>query len=278
MGSLRLHDVSLLKVGSVEPITAGADLIHSVFHLDCPSVSLVVRTHLDADRQPQYSYRPPCVAINPFHADQRVVRRLQMLRHLDAVKDARFGEMVAEMLAATRDLYTTYRVLEFLKCEVRYDSLFQSWLEVARNRHGEIVDRMDAAVGRHNRAKLLVARRALVRDPDQRFLLALLMNLRSQAEILRLVEQRCPGRDPKDMIIKWASEMSDVRVSGLEWNACSRAALGWLLKGLPVENVVTLLEQESECGKQAQELRTICTNLKESIVFGPLFHLAGGVA
>jgi hypothetical protein len=52
LGDVRLRGVDLLQRGDVVEIHRG--VAHSVFHLDAPSATVVVRTYSDPDRQPQY--------------------------------------------------------------------------------------------------------------------------------------------------------------------------------------------------------------------------------
>ena len=54
IGDLSVGRSELLVQGDVRPITAGDRFIHTLFHLDRPSVSLVMRTFLEPRYQPQY--------------------------------------------------------------------------------------------------------------------------------------------------------------------------------------------------------------------------------
>ena len=62
-GALSLDRAEYVSPGDVCPIAAGAKFIHRVWHLDCPTVTLVART---AERIPglrQYSYHPQGMAV-----------------------------------------------------------------------------------------------------------------------------------------------------------------------------------------------------------------------
>jgi hypothetical protein len=276
VGSLQLRDVKLLSVGSVEPIRAGTSLIHSVFHLDCPSVTLVVRTHADVEHQPQYSYQRPGLAVDPFHKDPRVVRRLQMLRYLDELHADRFTELATSLLQCSEDLYCTYRVLEFLRFGAKHSGPFDPWRSIAKNRHGTIIDHIGQAFDERDRTVAMVSRRALVKNADHRFLLALLLNLRSRDAILRIVEERCPNRDPRDVVARWAFDLSAGGVTGIDFNEPNRAVFRWLMEGLPVSKVVALLESTFDFSDEpdhALQLKLHCANIRGSI-FGPVLQEA----
>ncbi|MBG7608496.1 MAG: hypothetical protein IZT59_10770, partial [Verrucomicrobia bacterium] len=79
IGELRMKQIELLETGRTVPITSGRECIHSLFHLDTPSVTVVIRTHHDPGTGPQYNYLPPHIAINPLHVDDLTMRRKQLL-------------------------------------------------------------------------------------------------------------------------------------------------------------------------------------------------------
>ena len=110
LGELVVRDVRLLAQGDIESIQSGRALIHSVFHLDCPSVTLVVRTVKDVDAGPQYSYHRPHLAVDPFSEDYITHKRLQTLATLRKIDVATY-ERYAERAVSRYDFYTAVRVL-----------------------------------------------------------------------------------------------------------------------------------------------------------------------
>ena len=56
IGTLSVASTAFLRRGDTRPIESGARLIHSVFHLERPSVTIVVRTFSDAASGPQFDY------------------------------------------------------------------------------------------------------------------------------------------------------------------------------------------------------------------------------
>jgi hypothetical protein len=51
-----LREVELLSEGDIRRIMPGSQYIHSLFHLDRPSATVIIRTYKTPDRQPQYEY------------------------------------------------------------------------------------------------------------------------------------------------------------------------------------------------------------------------------
>ncbi|HTK76962.1 MAG TPA: hypothetical protein VL371_16970, partial [Gemmataceae bacterium] len=64
VGDLRMRRIELLEAGRTVPIVSGPQAIHSLFHLDSPSVTVVVRTQHDPGTGPQLNYLPPHIAID----------------------------------------------------------------------------------------------------------------------------------------------------------------------------------------------------------------------
>src|SRR5437016_653898 len=59
IGDMSLKVCEILEVGAVQEIQAGRQYIHSLFHLDEPSVTIVVRTDKSPLHLPQFSYHKP---------------------------------------------------------------------------------------------------------------------------------------------------------------------------------------------------------------------------
>jgi hypothetical protein len=100
VGDLQMKQIELLETGRTVPITSGRGCIHSLFHLDTPSVTVVVRTHNDPGTGPQFNYLPPHIAIDPIHAgeDALTMRRKQVLGVLETLDNPDYATRVGEMV------------------------------------------------------------------------------------------------------------------------------------------------------------------------------------
>ena len=78
-GEMSLKVCELLKVGDVQEIRAGRQYIHSLFHLDQPSATIVVRTDRSPLHLPQFSYHKPYIALDPFFEHQTTTKKIQSL-------------------------------------------------------------------------------------------------------------------------------------------------------------------------------------------------------
>jgi hypothetical protein len=274
LGALTLRDVKLLRKGDVEPIRAGNDLIHSTFHLNTPSITIVVRTYTDVEHYPQYSYYRPCLAINEFHEDPEAVKRIQILRFLDEVKSPRFDE-IAQLAIKNSDLAVGYRILRYLRFRPTGAKDFSRWVDILRQKHGPVVDRLRLVLEESDRAMVIRSRRALITSKDHRFFLALLMSLPSRKSILSLVGEHFRDCDPKETVAQWAFEMSGRDLSGIEFNDLNRQLFRHLMDGVSISDVIRRLESQytvEEIGEQRERLVKRCTQIRHSVIFRPLLE------
>src|SRR5260221_1344167 len=110
-GRVSLKKAELLQKGDSRPIIAGERLIHSTFHLDRPSLTVVVRTLGEMDKLPQYSYLPPTIAYAQDHDIPSVQRRTQLLRMLlTSGRRAEYDEIMRHLLG-TEDAYSVFQFL-----------------------------------------------------------------------------------------------------------------------------------------------------------------------
>ncbi len=76
VGEMSLKVCEILNVGDVQEIAGGRDYIHSLFHLESPSATIVVRTDRSPLHLPQYNYLKPNLAIDPFFEQDTVVKKM----------------------------------------------------------------------------------------------------------------------------------------------------------------------------------------------------------
>lgn len=240
-GDIELLRVELLERGAVVPITN--DLSHSLFHLEAPSATIVVRTYSDEDASPQYNYWPPSVAVDPFYRDVPTTRMLQCLSFARRGKHLDFEALAADILASA-DLHTTWDVLEQVYRALGSAAAAAPLVAIARDRHGEVVDDLAAALNEELRRRGIERLRANTKKPDLRFFLALLQNLPHRQAIDAMIEQRYPNSRPRDRIEGWLRELSGADTIGIDFNdAVTARAFFALLDGATNEGAVEALKE-----------------------------------
>jgi hypothetical protein len=205
VGDLRMNSTHLLETGSTEPISSGGDFIHSLFHLDTPSLTVVVRTHTDPGTGPQFTYLPPHLAVDPFHQDALTLRRKQLLDVLEQTEDSAYLELVVTMIVQLdfeRGFFVLQNCMGHLR---RCDQWDEAW-SAFEQKHGALAAYVAPTLDEIVRRDGLAAMRSEITEVEHRFFLALLLNVPNRADILSMVAQRFPG-PPSKTILRWAEEL-----------------------------------------------------------------------
>ncbi len=206
IGDLRMKQVELLETGRTVPITSGRECIHSLFHLDTPSVTVVIRTHHDPGTGPQYNYLPPHIAIDPLHVDPLTMRRQQLLDVLETLDDADYARFVNEMVDGL-DFERGFHILRHAMPRLRNLDEWDAALKTFQNRHSDLAKGVPDTLDESLRRETLTAMRQHIGDPEHRFFLALLMNIPTLKDILAFITKRVPDQPPITTILGWAEEL-----------------------------------------------------------------------
>jgi len=220
VGDLELVATEVLDRTSVTRIPAGASLIHSAFHLDNPSMTVIVRTHDSGD--PEYTYLPPGVAYEPAARSETLHKRLQLLDTLNAAGHPSYGECV-ELALHTTDVYEGMEVLLRVHNHGLPPTVLDDVTGRYVQRHGPSVRPLVDAVREQQRRSQLLALRATVRDPDVRYVLACLLNAFDRASFAGQLGIGSLGADAADAMA-----------------ACLRQVLGMTVDAEPVLGVASM--------------------------------------
>jgi hypothetical protein len=207
LGRVELARAELLGKGDVRPIVPGAGFIHSLFHLDRPSVSVVIRTHGLPSASPQLSYSRAGIAFDPFHKPPELAKQLQMLELLSSLGHADFEPLLREC-ARDNDAFGAFEILTRLREHVTPHERYVDLLESVRPAHGEIVDVLVRNAEVMRREVHLKKSRRGVRDAGQRLFLALLLNVPERRPLLDLVHAAFPEKPAVETVLGWISDLA----------------------------------------------------------------------
>lgn len=208
VGDVKMKSIELLETGRTVPIISGYRCIHSLFHLDTPSVTVVVRTQNDPGTGPQYNYLPPHVAIDPMHSDTLTMRRKQLLDVLEQIEDTSYAPLVLEMIQEL-DFERGFYILQNAMNALRELGQWDATLHAFEKKHGVLADGIAATLDEAVRREVVKGMRGTISEPEHRFFLALLMNVSTKADFLALVAQRFPQVPAVDTILRWAEELGE---------------------------------------------------------------------
>lgn len=212
LGNLILKDATLLETGSTAQIISGRSCIHSLFHLETPSVSVVIRTHSDPGTGPQFTYLPPHVAVDPVYHDALTMRRKQLLDVLEQTGDADYADLVAEMVSEL-DFERGFFILQNCISHLRNLRAWEDVWEIFAAKHGELARPVAPTLQEIIRRDGIAAMRGSVEDVEHRFFLALLLNVERRDDILSMVAGKSDAA-PIETIMRWANELTQMTESG----------------------------------------------------------------
>lgn len=270
LGQLSARNSELLAPGDIRPIHPGQQFIHALFHLDHPSVTIVVRTYtMNQGQGPQFTYLKPGVAVDPFLKRATTRKQLEILALLLQLERADARTFAFGMLQHQPDFHTLFSVLDAVWKHARTmeHPLFIELLAAGRAVHGDLVAYIVAALAEQDIRTRIVAHRTRVRDPELRFFLALLLNVPTGPAIHRLVATRYPERGPTTNIIAgWLAQLADVQALDLdEFDEIRAGMLDAMVRGASFEDIVQGLADEygaEEVDSQRDDLRAIHEQLR----------------
>ena len=294
LGEMSLKLCELLEVGAVQEIRPGRQYIHSLFHLDHPSVTIVARTDKSPLFLPQYDYQKPSLAVDPFYEQESLIKKLQSVTALFRAQHPEADRLVSDLLD-TADFHTTFLVLRTARSMLGANQLdqlfnlstpkdrFAKLLQLACDRHGTRGETLLNVFKRMDRLDEIVRRRSFVTNSEHRFFLALLLNVDGKENIFSLVKQRYADDDPVEKILDWVLELSETRVMA----ANSSNALGIenfgpfdlfvlenLLRDRGLDEMKTAIKNDYPADQAEALVAAIPGKVEElykAIIFQPLF-------
>lgn len=271
LGRTRYLYSELLGQGDIRSIARGNEFAHALFHLEWPSVSVVVRTHKSDQQAPQYSYFKPYLAIDPFYAPALPAVQLRMLESLERI-DRKLFWAHAQTLATACEPWTLFRIVCAAHGHRDDEEEWLSFLEQASARHLDMVEKMVRCSEEMQRETKLLSLRGKVLDPTHKFLLGLLLNVPDRTVLYHLIAQRFPYADPESLVLRWLSEIFDDKEKGIKLTAVSRLLLQLAMHHSSFEEAELILEKcfDGDAGKR-QAMRKLWDKIRGIDIFAPLF-------
>lgn len=294
IGDIKLKLCELLQVGDVQEIRAGRQYIHGLFHLDMPSATIVIRTHKSPMFLPQFSYYKPFLAIDPFFEEPNIIKKLQSITALIRTEHPETDKLIATLLEQS-DFQSSYTILSNVRNYLQKGQIshffnpdgtqnrFDALLDIAKKRHGALAEGLSQVFAHQARVEEIVSRRSYVNEPEQRFFLALLMNVEGREQIFSLIKERFPDADPLEKVLDWVYDLSQTKVLGSNTpNALGIADFGDLdlfilenmLKNKSDEEMRKALQTEygmNDVEVLEQSLTEKRDKIKQSMIFQPFF-------
>jgi hypothetical protein len=128
---------------------------------------------------------------------------------LERTDDPSYPELLVGMLEEL-DFERGFLVLQNGVGHLRNMGFWEEAWEIFAARHGRLADFVGPSLDEIIRRDALSALRRVVVDPDQRFFLALLLNIPEPDKLHKMLAQRYPKTSPAKLIRKFVREISDM--------------------------------------------------------------------
>ncbi len=226
-GQLTMLDSEILRPGQVRPIVAGPEFIHSLFHLERPSMTVVVRNGSSGLPVPQYDYRLPGLGFDVLHQDDRLRMRLRGLHALRRLNSEQ-ASATARQIVATHDLWTAFRVCDDWALSYGAGDDLAALIDVLTGRAEIFSGLLAPMYAEEVRRGRLMARRGMLRESRHRLFLALIVNLPDRGSIRQAIGQLFPDQDSSTLIGDLVEELASPALRGISGLSLSADELSQL--------------------------------------------------
>ncbi len=203
LGHVECIGIELLHRGDVRSICNSA-YPHALFHLDRPSVSVVIRTFSSNEDKPQYDFLRPYIALNPTFRSAQDVTKVRTLEMLSKTDWSFFSSVLPDAIAGSTDWFKLELFRRFLS--LRWDDLMYLMDSAGLLRDPRTI-RILASVIEERRINRIMGIRQVVRDPDHRRFLGFLLNSAGRDQLFSLIRIQFPQADPASLSLRWIAEI-----------------------------------------------------------------------
>jgi hypothetical protein len=272
-GRLAVQATEWLRAGSTRLILPGPAMIHSLFHLDSPSVTVVVRTPYSAVASPQLCYQRSGLAYDEHFTPARVEKIRQMLCTLWTSGHPQ-RTALSELALSGMDAHSAVRMVLSIGSQTPVGTE-RRLIDMLATREPDLANLLLDTVCRLERERLLLELRKHTVSPRHRMLLALILNLPDRASIISALGEIVPGSPPENWIWETIRSMADTpsqrsdrkSVLGISLNEVSEEVLRLLLSGYPADEVSKAVAGHDDL---VEDVRALCSALSALPVLGPL--------
>jgi hypothetical protein len=275
-GKVQFISSELLQRGDVRPIHIGNQLIHSLFHLERPSLSLVIRVKTKNEYKPQFNYLRPSLAINPECKEEPFYTQLRLLAGLGRTDPNAFWR-TAKSIIQSGNIWPLYPTLS-LSYKLFHEA--EEWADlvsVARRYHARYLNYLLPCVIEQSREAKIIEKRKSTYDPESRFFLALLLNIPTRQAFFDMVSRRYPSGRQAAIILRWITRLSDTKLIGFKFEGVELKLLEAALSGASFEDVKTQMVNSpstsalSALSMNESELEKLWIDIKNNQILRPLF-------
>lgn len=211
--NVRVGDVESLRVehftkGMVQPIAPGGEYIHALFHLEYPSVTIVVRSYGVSELQPQWRYLAPSLAIDDKVERASTQMRRQLFRMLALTRHQALMPLMEEWLKEA-DVEEVVLVLWNLtgSRSLRLEELVRVF-DLLKAYKPELAEHLIPVLEQEDLVAQLTASRRVLKDAKSRLMMGLLTSQPTREEALQIIRDAYPEENLPALVMGWVKELT----------------------------------------------------------------------
>jgi hypothetical protein len=214
LGNLTVRRPEVLGPLDVRRIEPGGDFIHALFHLEQPTVSIVVRNRSCNLLLPEYGYLSPGLGWDGLWEDRTWSKRLQSIDTLVRLDPSAGRRRMEELVAGEATLWEAFSLLHHWFSRHWWDDVSATLAELLARRAAPLAI-LGPVLEREAGVRRILARRGLLDALHQRLFLALLANLPDAPSITTILGRLFPGQPPGALLLDWVEELASPRLRGV---------------------------------------------------------------
>ncbi len=223
-GQLEQQSVEILGSGAVRAIEPGADFIHALFHLQMPTITVVVRNDSAFMHRPQYTYLRPGLGFDPFWKDRVFSKRVSSIDALTRL-DTEAGWSLLEEMVEASPIWESFVLVERRCAQQGWTDRTAALAQRLTTRAPQLDGVLAPALAESAAVQRILLRRGMLRELHQRIFLALMANLREATDTLAVLDQLYAGQETDQLLLDWVAELSGPSLRGISGLNLSRERL-----------------------------------------------------
>ena len=200
LGDLSNPVTEHLSIGSIKPIYSGRRFIHSVFHLEYPTISIVVRTYQDDDAAPQFQYRGRKIRLVQEFTPE-LSKKIKGLTFLLNKCKNRFSDSILK-LYCNSPLDEKYWLLRAFY--PRIAEMEKTWADIKASSAVDKTRYLIESIEQEAIIYKVMRHRSNLNDSSFRYFVALLLNIPSWRGVLDYLKKN-HRRDNSSIVKDWIS-------------------------------------------------------------------------
>ncbi|MBI4242791.1 MAG: hypothetical protein HY606_01770 [Planctomycetes bacterium] len=198
-GKLSLESSELIKNGDINIIKPDSELIHQVWHLSCPSVSLVIRTAINSKLR---IYFPNLEVLSPEYLSKTTIKKVHLMQFLAESAHPLEKSFIANSLKNSDDFNSFWLLHKYFGFTKNISKIHEI-IKLSGQNYPWQADLIELFQSSHQVNLDLRS----IRDEGARLFCALLFSTLDTEQIVKIIKEYAPDRSPLETATNWIGRL-----------------------------------------------------------------------